>query len=309
MLCLQELLSLAVKGCCVDEQAQTNSVSRSTFNTVIVAGVFFVVGVLVGLLSANALATPADVEQAVSKAFASAPAPTQDTATIEAEVAKAVAEQFAALPRGSGEVVAPAPAMDEAALQRIVAEALLQASRNDRTRFELVDDDPYLGDPEAPIVIVEFSAYACPYCGRHFTQTLQPLLDNYGQYIRYVYRDYPTINPDVSVPSALAANCAHEQGQFWEFHDQMFRNQSRLGRDFFMSTASELGLDMEAFTTCLDEQRYMDEINGDYFDGSAKDITGTPAFFINGQRISGAQPYAAFERVILRELDKIGIVP
>jgi protein-disulfide isomerase len=283
-------------------------VPKSTFNLVIVAGVFFVVGVLVGLLSANALATPADVEQAVQKALASAPTPVLDTASIEAAVAKAVAEQFAALPRSSGESVS-APAMDEAALQRIVAEALLQASRNDRTRFELVDDDPYIGDPEAPIVIVEFSAYACPYCGRHFTQTLQPLLDNYGQYIRYVYRDYPTINPDVSVPSALAANCAHEQGQFWEFHDQLFRNQSRLGRDFFMSTASELGLNMEAFTACFEEQRYMNEINGDYFDGSAKDITGTPAFFINGQRISGAQPYAAFERVILRELEKVGIVP
>ncbi|GAB1420771.1 hypothetical protein MASR2M15_08930 [Anaerolineales bacterium] len=176
------------------------------------------------------------------------------------------------------------------------------------SRFDLVDDDAYIGAEDAPVVIVEFSAFACPYCGRHFNETLTPLLENYGDYIRYVYRDFPTINPSLSFPAAMAAECAHEQGKYWEFHNSIYSNQSRLGEpDFLLSIASDLDLDLESFQQCVDEERYYDEVNLDYLDGTINNVTGTPSFFINGQYISGAQPYLIFERMILRELEKAGI--
>lgn len=174
----------------------------------------------------------------------------------------------------------------------------------------LVDDDPFLGDEDAPIVIVEFSAYACPYCARHFEEAFAPLLENYGQYIRYVYRDFPSINPNVSYPASMAANCAREQGMFWEYHDQLFANQTLLtqtGEVYLNQLASDLNLNTDAFSDCLSEQRYIDEVNEDFNTGVAMGVTGTPSFYINGQPHSGARPYEYFELIIQRELQKAGI--
>lgn len=207
----------------------------------------------------------------------------------------------------------PAAAIDAELLRGIVREAVadLQLTAGDPAdnRFELVDNDPYLGAEDAPVVIVEFSAYACPFCGRHFTQTLAPLIENYGEYVRYVYRDFPIINPNVSFPSSLAAQCANEQGQFWAFHEVLFNNQNRLaeGLSFFRETAEDLELDIDEFIVCFEEQRYADEVQNDMLDAQLLNLTGTPSFFINGQFISGAQPYEIFERLIRRELDKLGI--
>jgi protein-disulfide isomerase len=195
----------------------------------------------------------------------------------------------------------------EAAVSRVLIDAGVMMPPADMT--VLVDDDPYLGDENAPIVIVEFSAYACPYCGRHFQQTFAPLLENYGEYIRYVYRDFPTINPNVSVPASLAANCANEQGKFWDYHNILFAHQDLLGPDYFVQAASDLGLDMAAFNTCVQEQTYIQEVNSDYSAGIQLGISGTPSFYINGRFYSGARPYEYFESIILRELEKAGIQP
>ncbi|NJR12754.1 DsbA family protein [bacterium] len=173
---------------------------------------------------------------------------------------------------------------------------------------ELADDDPALGPIDAPIVIVEFSDFRCPYCGRHFRNTLEPLLENYEGYVRYVYRDYPALG-DESAWSALAANCAYEQGKFWEVHKIFFDNPDKLGRAFYISTAEEQGLDVEAFTTCLNSQQYFDEIKSDFIDGQLNGVEGTPGFFINGTFVRGAQPYELFEKIINRELNKQGITP
>lgn len=200
--------------------------------------------------------------------------------------------------------------IDEATLERIVAQAVDDGGSNvDSQMVALADDDPYIGDLDAPITIVEFSAYACPYCARHFVTTFEPLLENYGEYVRYVYRDFPTINPSVSEPAALAANCAHAQGKFWDFHHELFNNQQLIGNSFFLQTASQLELDMDAFSNCLDEERYADEIEQDFLDGVLNGVQGTPGFFVNGQFISGAQPYEIFERAILVELRRLGITP
>lgn len=198
--------------------------------------------------------------------------------------------------------------VDEDAVRAIVRDVLEESGVDALEDMEaMADDDPYIGDEDAPIVIVEFSAYACPYCGRHFEQTFEPLLENYGQYIRYVYRDFPTINPNVSFPAAMAANCAEEQGMFWEYHELLFENQEQLGTQYFPLAASQLGMNVEQFNECLSSQRYYSEVENDFYDGSILGISGTPSFYINGTFYSGAQPYEFFERVIQRELDRAGI--
>ena len=170
-------------------------------------------------------------------------------------------------------------------------------------RFALVDDDPYLGDEDAPVVIVEFSDFFCSYCKRHFEQTFAPLLENYGEHIRYVYRDFARLTPE-SAPAAAAAQCAFEQGKFWEFHQTFFSSQDSLNRDFYIQTAELHELDISEYTACLDENRYLDEVEFDGLDGQLEGVRGTPAFFINGQLLSGAQPYSIFERLVQRELEQ-----
>ncbi len=216
---------------------------------------------------------------------------------------------------GSGALNSPqeaAPVMvDEAQLRAVVLsvlEELGRAAADDGAadRFALVDDDPYLGAEDAPVVIVEFSDFFCSYCKRHFDQTFKPLLENYGEHIRYVYRDFARLTPESALASE-AAQCAFEQGRFWEFRADFFSNQESLGREFYLETAANHELDMEAYTACLDERRYLDEVEIDGLDGQLAGVRGTPGFFINGQILSGAQPYSIFERMTQRELDTAGI--
>lgn len=173
-------------------------------------------------------------------------------------------------------------------------------------RFAMVDDDPYMGAEDAPVVIVEFSDFLCVYCKYHFDQTFVPLLENYGQHIRYVFRDSARISPE-STPAAVAAQCAFEQGKFWEFHQTLFGNQAHLQRDFYIQTAELHQLDVAAYTACLDENRYLGEVESDGLDAQLEGVYGTPAFFVNGHLLSGAQPYGIFERLVLRELEAAGI--
>ncbi|MCY4466375.1 MAG: thioredoxin domain-containing protein [Chloroflexi bacterium] len=202
--------------------------------------------------------------------------------------------------------------LDEAQLRAIIASVLdehaaaAQPADNAPDRFAMVDDDPYLGAVDAPVVIVEFSDFFCVYCKRHFDQTFVPLLENYGEYIRYVYRDFARLTPE-STPAAVAAQCAFAQGKFWEFHSAFFDNQQSLGRDFYIQTAADNQLDMDAYAACLDNNIFLDEVEIDGLDGQLAGVQGTPGFFVNGQILSGAQPYSIFERMIQRELDKAGI--
>ncbi len=228
----------------------------------------------------------------------------------------AIAAAFCVIGILIGKAAFEAPAnqgvtVDEAQLRAIIETVLDErnsgaASADETDRFALVDDDPYLGDEDAPIVIVEFSDFFCSYCKRHFDQTFEPLLENYGQHIRYVYRDFARLTPE-STPAAAAAQCAFAQGKFWEIRAAFFDHQSELGYDFYLQAAEEYELDIEEYTACLDEGRYIDEVEIDGFDGQIAGVRGTPGFFINGQILSGAQPYSIFERMIQRELDKAGI--
>ncbi len=205
-------------------------------------------------------------------------------------------------------------AVSAAEVERIVRTVLAEtdfttaSASGETNRFELVDNDPYIGDENAPIVMVEFSDFFCPYCGRHYEQTLNPLLENYGKYIRYVYRDMAILSEN-SVLVAQAGECAAQQGKFWELHNTFFSNQDLLNADYIRQVAQENSMDMTAFETCLTAEATLKEVEADRIDGYINGVEGTPGFFINGNFVRGAQPYEVFEAYIVRELERAGIDP
>lgn len=163
-----------------------------------------------------------------------------------------------------------------------------------------VDDDPSLGPADAPITIVEFSDFRCPYCGRFQLETLPDLLEAYPGQIRFVYRDFPVVGGELA---AVAAECADEQGEFWAYHDALFADQQAYSSiEDYATLADDLGLDSDDFSACLDAEDTLNEIINDYNDGREYGISGTPTFFVNGVRIVGAQPLDAFQLVIDEEL-------
>lgn len=209
----------------------------------------------------------------------------------------------------SSQTAALSEADIEQTIRRVLSEVSLSggaSAADTNVRFDLVDNDPYIGPEDAPVVIVEFSDFRCPYCGRHFEQTLGPLLENYGQFIRYVYRDFPGLGQE-SLNAALAAECANAQGKFWEFHTDLFSRQGEISRELYFQLAETYELDLDAFTECVDTEQYLNDVETDYFDGQLEGVQGTPGFFINGTFIRGAQPYQIFERVVQRELTRAGI--
>ncbi|HHB89763.1 MAG TPA: hypothetical protein ENK60_00485 [Anaerolineae bacterium] len=162
-----------------------------------------------------------------------------------------------------------------------------------------------IGDPNAPVVIVEFSDYQCPFCLRHYQQTMPQLKKEYidtGK-VLYVFKDFPLSFHEQAMPAAMAAECAGEQGQYWEMHDKLFSERDKWNENpdvnnIMKQFAQELGLNMDAFNACFDSGKYEDEILADMHEGIAAGVQGTPAFFINGQFISGAQPFEVFKQVI-----------
>lgn len=172
---------------------------------------------------------------------------------------------------------------------------------------ELADDDVVLGDPNAPVTIVEFGDYQCPFCGRYFTEVEPQLRLDYiktGK-TKMVFRDFAFLGPE-SQAAALASECAAEQGKFWAYHDKLYEveivdgkeNNGNLSEGLLKSIASELGLNSESFDSCFASQKYREEVESDYNDGVAAGVNGTPATFVNGKMISGAQPYAVFKAEI-----------
>ena len=159
------------------------------------------------------------------------------------------------------------------------------------------NSDRRIGPDRAPITIVEFSDFQCPYC-RQGVKILKTLRQLYGDRIRIVYRDYLGPNHPYALQAAEAAHCAGEQGKFWEYHDLLFDRQSAgTGWDFRL-LAKELGLQLTAFDSCLHSGRFQDRITKDLQEGLKLGITSTPTFFINGRPLVGAQPLASFQALI-----------
>ncbi len=167
-----------------------------------------------------------------------------------------------------------------------------------------VDDDPVLGPADAPITIVEFSDYECPFCRKWHQEVWPRIQEEFGDQVRLVYRDFPLYGLHANAaPSAEAANCAGEQGKYWEYHNGLFTYQQGFSRSAFEEIGRQVGLDMNAFTQCLEEQRYKDEVEADYAYAAELGVQSTPTFFINGLALIGAQPYEVFRQVIQMELN------
>jgi protein-disulfide isomerase len=161
---------------------------------------------------------------------------------------------------------------------------------------------PSIGPDDAPITIVEFSDFQCPYCEAWYQQVYPQLMAAYPNQIRFVYRDLPLPMHPESVPAAEAADCAGEQGAFWKFHDALFSGQYSLGRAGYEQYAADLGLDTAAFTACLDDHRYQARIQANASDAAQLGLNGTPSFVINGRIVVGALPFSSFQSIIDEEL-------
>jgi len=170
-----------------------------------------------------------------------------------------------------------------------------------------VDDDPGWGPEDAPVTIIEFSDFQCPFCSRFFTQAYPQIKQAYEGKVRFVYRDFPLASIHENAQKAAeAGECADDQGKFWDYHDMMFSNPTALDVTSLKGYASQLGLDSGAFDQCLDSGKYTEEVQKDYQDGISYGVTGTPAFFVNGLLVVGAQPFANFKAIIDAALQEAG---
>jgi predicted DsbA family dithiol-disulfide isomerase len=164
------------------------------------------------------------------------------------------------------------------------------------------ENHPSHGPAQAPITIVEFSDFECPYCGALYP-TLKEIEKRYQDQVRLVYRQFPLtqIHPNAQ-KAAEASLCANEQQKFWEFHDAMFTDQRNLTIAALKDKAVQLKLNAEQFNACLDNGKYVGAIQKDVAEGNKVGLTGTPALFVNGRYMNGAQPYEEIAKIIEDEL-------
>ena len=174
----------------------------------------------------------------------------------------------------------------------------------DPPRYEvtLAATDPALGSASAPVTIVEFSDFQCPFCQR-VAPTLKQVQKTYGDKVRIVWKDFPLtqIHPE-AFKAGEAGQCAAEQGKFWEYHDRLFANQQALLPDSLKKYAADAGLDAAAFSACLDTSKYGDRVREGVAQGSRLGVNSTPTIYVNGRMLSGAQPYETIAAVIDEEL-------
>lgn len=191
-------------------------------------------------------------------------------------------------------VVKPAPPPQPAVQKEEPENKILTAEQI----AKLPDDDSVIGDPNAPITLVEFSDFQCPYCARFFKTTLPLIEENYiktGK-VKLIYRDFPIGRHAQAELTAQAAECADEQGKFKQMHNLLFTEQeswagNEEARKLMKEYAKQLDLDTKQFNECLDSNKYAQEVRKDLIDGATAGISGTPGFFVNGKVISGAMPY------------------
>lgn len=181
-----------------------------------------------------------------------------------------------------------------------------------------IDNDPIIGNPDAPITIVEFSDFQCPFCARFHTQTLPSLLGEYIEQgkVKLVFRDFPiqSIHPN-ALSASVAAECANDQNKFREMHDTLFEKQNDWNKlktidalSLFSQYASDMKLDQESFDSCLNSEKHIPEIQNDLNDGRDYGVSGTPGFFVGNDQIGfvglkGAQPFESFKKIIDAQLN------
>jgi len=166
--------------------------------------------------------------------------------------------------------------------------------------------NPTRGPADAPVTLVEYTDFQCPYCGRA-QETLETLRARYGDKLRMVFKNMPLQMHPNSHFAAEAALCAKDQGKFWEMHDWLFSHHNELEKEKVYAQAKEMGLDVEAMKTCVDKGTHNSDIDKDVEEAQSFGITGTPGFVINGRLITGAQPVENFEEIINEELSRKGV--
>jgi protein-disulfide isomerase len=162
--------------------------------------------------------------------------------------------------------------------------------------------EPFRGSEKAPVTIVKFEDFQCPFC-KQIQPTVNALLSRYDGKVRLVHKDLPleSLHPQAR-QAAEAARCAHEQGKFWEYHDKLYANAPKASADDLKSYAKDVGLNADSFDRCFASGKYKEVVQRDLNEGAQLGLTGTPTFFINGREISGNQPSEAFETIIDEEL-------
>lgn len=189
---------------------------------------------------------------------------------------------------------------DQAAVS-IFLDAPRQNVRSDDTRAK--------GPRNAPVTIVEFAEFQCPFCARS-AEIVKQLQEKYGDKLRLVFRDFPLVGfHQYASKAAEAGSCANEQGKFWEMYDKLFANQSNLKVPALEQYAAELKLDTARFNQCLDSGKYANTWQRDSDEGSQYGVTGTPTFFVNGRMMVGNLPLEKFTQVIDEELQRAGRQP
>lgn len=183
--------------------------------------------------------------------------------------------------------------------------------------LKLTSRDVVLGDANAPVTLIEYADYQCPFCGRFFSDAEKQIRDNYvksGQ-VKMVYRNFQFLGPE-STAAAGAAGCAADQNQFWAYHDALYtmklgdeakgggENDGFYNHNLFMKIAGDLKLDTNAFGTCIDSNKYISQVQQDTAGGQSVGVNSTPTSFLNGQKILGAQPFSVFQAAIDQILGK-----
>ena len=165
-----------------------------------------------------------------------------------------------------------------------------------------VAGEPFKGSEKAPVTIVKFEDFQCPFC-KQVQPTFDELLSRYNGKVRLVHKDLPLESLHAQARQAAeAARCAHEQGKFWEYHDKLYANSPKASADDLKSYAKDVGLNVDSFDRCFASGKYKAVVQQDLNEGAQLGLTGTPTFFINGREISGNQPLEAFEAIIDEEL-------
>lgn len=159
---------------------------------------------------------------------------------------------------------------------------------------------PMKGDEDAPVTIIEFSEYQCPFCGRYVQDTLTKIEKDYIETgkVKYYFRDFPLAFHQYAQKTAEATRCANDQGKFWEYHDKVFEDSENLSLENLKKWAADLKFNTVQFDECLDSGKHEEAVKKDFSDGQSAGVRGTPSFFINGKILRGAQPYEEFKKVI-----------
>jgi protein-disulfide isomerase len=192
----------------------------------------------------------------------------------------------------------------QAQMQKVVGELQKQANLKvdlPQPRVQVAADGPTRGPKDAPVTIVEFSDFECPYCGAAH-DTVEQVMNTYAGKVRLVYRQFPLSFHPHAEKAAEASLCAADQGKFWEYHEVLFKNQKKLDLPDLKAHAGEVGMDAQKFGQCLESGDKKKSVDVDQQAGLAAGVGGTPAFFINGIFLNGAQPFDEFKKVIDGEL-------